>query len=110
MICDLAETYHVLNWRALPVPLVATLVFGLSQNSRVKMAIAKEEFTLEQLLLMKMTDQLSLLLWAQTKDGQKGRNKPALLLSKKEQSKIESFPSIENYEKARKEFITSHSF
>lgn len=39
VICDLAETYHIYNYRALPVPLLAVLVFGLPQGSRYQMAL-----------------------------------------------------------------------
>ena len=29
LVCDFAETYHILDLRALPVPLAATLAWGL---------------------------------------------------------------------------------
>lgn len=37
LICDLAETYGVLNYRALPAEIAATLCAGLRDNSRIKM-------------------------------------------------------------------------
>ena len=36
LICDLAETYHVLDLTALPVPLLATLAAGLRGDSRIR--------------------------------------------------------------------------
>ena len=35
-ICDLAETYRIFDYRALPVGLLATLSFGLREDSRIK--------------------------------------------------------------------------
>ena len=40
LICDMAETYHVYDLRALPVETLATLAAGLRENSRVKMKMA----------------------------------------------------------------------
>lgn len=45
LICDLAETYRVLDYRALPVELLATLAAGLRQDARIwqKIAALREE-------------------------------------------------------------------
>lgn len=40
LICDMAETYHVLDIWALPVTLLATLASGLRENSRIKSKLA----------------------------------------------------------------------
>lgn len=42
VICDMAETYGVFDYKTLPVPLLATLACGLRDNSRIKMRIASE--------------------------------------------------------------------
>lgn len=36
LVCDLAETYHILNYKALPLRLAATLAAGLPLYSRSK--------------------------------------------------------------------------
>lgn len=36
LICDMAETYHILDIHAIPVPLLAILASGLRDNSRIK--------------------------------------------------------------------------
>ena len=36
LICDLAETYGIYDYRSLPVRTVATLASGLRENSRIK--------------------------------------------------------------------------
>lgn len=45
LICDLAETYHIYDYRSLPLRLVATLAAGLRENSRVKTTGAKASTT-----------------------------------------------------------------
>ena len=36
LICDLAETYHIYDYRSLPATRVATFAVGLRNNSRIK--------------------------------------------------------------------------
>lgn len=76
LICDFAETYHILDWRTLPLTTAAALSVGLRENSRVKMKIAGVEAGQDTLLLAAIVDRLSLLWWAKTKDAESGRNKP----------------------------------
>lgn len=35
LICDLAETYQILHYRTIALPLLATLAAGLRENSRI---------------------------------------------------------------------------
>lgn len=76
LICDFAETYYVMDYTALPCGLAATLAAGLRNDSRSKMQLASLRVTPEALLLAVCADRLSTLVWFQTKDGQKGRNRP----------------------------------
>ena len=39
LVCDMAETYHVLNWRALGLPLAATLAAGGVQPTTGKQVV-----------------------------------------------------------------------
>ena len=39
LICDLAETYHIYDYRKLPPILVSTLAVGLRDSSRIKMRL-----------------------------------------------------------------------
>lgn len=82
LVCDIAETYHVLDYRALPARLTATLAAGLRENSRIKMKLAGTLCTSEELLLAMAVDRLSLLFWAKTADGQKNRNRPESVCEK----------------------------
>ena len=81
LICDLAETYHVYDYKALPASLVASLVVGLREDSRIKMKLSGAKAPSEIILLASIIDRLSVLVWMQTKDAQKGRNRPKSLMS-----------------------------
>ena len=45
LICDFAETYHIYDYRALPVSYAATLAYGLRGDSRIRLKLGevKEE-------------------------------------------------------------------
>ena len=81
LICDLAETYHIYDYKTLPAMLVASLVVGLRDDSRIKMKLSGAKAPAEIILLASMVDKLSLLVWTKTKDAEKGRNRPKSLLS-----------------------------
>lgn len=58
LICDLAETYHVLDMWALPVPLLATLASGLRDHSRIKMKMAGLRYIPLEFVLPQIRDHL----------------------------------------------------
>lgn len=80
-MCDLAETYGVLDWSALPVKTLAALAAGLGDNSRTKMKIEGRKVSRVELLLASIADKLSTLIWFQTEDGHNGENRPRSVLS-----------------------------
>lgn len=43
LICDLAETYHVLEYRRLPLMTVAALASGLRAGARIYESLRKQE-------------------------------------------------------------------
>ena len=61
LICDMAETYHVLNYRALPVQTLATLCSGLRENSRVKMQVGGISEVSNEVLLISIADTLKVI-------------------------------------------------
>lgn len=61
LICDLAETYQIYNYRAMPVRLVATLSAGLRDNSRIMMKMRGEKYPRELTTLAMMVDRLTIL-------------------------------------------------
>ena len=104
LICDFAETYHVINWRELPPSLAAVLACGLPDGSRIKRKLAGCKLTLEQTLTALMLDNLRFILWTKTKDALKGRNKPESIykklagLEKKPREELETFDSPEAFD------------
>lgn len=113
LICDFAETYHILNYKELPSDLAATLCVGLRDNSRVKMHIAGVKITLEQTLFARMVDELSFQSWAKTKDGQKNRNRPKsvlkTILEEKNEDQHETFLTPEDFNKAWEKICQSQA-
>jgi len=63
LICDLAETYGIFDYRALPVPLLATLAAGLREESRSKMNLAGSKIRRSEILLAAAVDRLSTIAW-----------------------------------------------
>ena len=111
LICDLAETYQIYDYKQLPLNEVAVFAYGLRDDSRIKQMMSDQIVPLETTLLASIVDRLSLSLWLQTKDGQKGVNRPASIadqLIKRDKSEndgkdylvFESGEDFENYRKA----------
>ena len=109
--CDLAEAYGVIDWRGLSVEKLAVLACGLRDNSRIKIKMSGLSVSIETLLMACMVDKLNFLIWMQTKDGTKGRNRPKsfaeTLAGKDNKDKDENvlaFDSAEDFEAALKRF------
>lgn len=110
LICDLAETYHIYDHKQLPLTRVAVFAIGLKDDSRIKMKMSGRLVPMDTLLLAGISDKLSVLLWRQTKDGQKGRNVPTMILDtlmigKSKESDVIVFSSGEDYESKRNEIL-----
>lgn len=76
LICDLAETYGVFNWRGLPLKLAATLACGLRPDSRIRQKQSGLKVPFGDFLIAQAVDQLSAIRWMLSSDGQKGQNRP----------------------------------
>ncbi|WP_333559520.1 MULTISPECIES: DUF5361 domain-containing protein [Ligilactobacillus] len=109
LICDLAETYGIYNYRQLPADRVAVFCYGLRDDSRIKMAMADMRYTLDTLLSAGILDRLSILIWQKTEDAQQNRNKPVsltdILTGNAEESVGLSFASGEEFEKERNRIL-----
>lgn len=111
LICDLAETYHILNYKALPLDLLATLSCGLRSDSRIMMKLSGAKVTDEVALMAGSLDRLSLLVWANSKDSRTGRNKPASILAQlmddhtPKDTDILGMDSAEEFEAARRRIL-----
>ena len=106
LMCDFAEYYGIYDWKCYPLSYVGTLASGLSENSRSKMKMANRKVTTDQMLLAGIVDRLSLLIWQNTEDGHKNRNKPVsildnLLEDKENSNDFEVYASPEEFMKPR---------
>lgn len=110
LICDLAETYHIYNYRELPIETVATLAVGLRDTSRIKAKMSGLKTTLDVMLQSMTVDYLAMLFWFQSEDGAKGKNRPqsitaAILGADKKENDIRGFDSGDAFEEARKKLL-----
>lgn len=109
LICDLAETYGILDYKVLPVETLAALSVGLRENSRIKMKLSGAKVQPDFLLLAAAVDRLSLLVWSKTKDAEKGRKRPKSLVEvlngKKKESDVMAFNTAEEWERAKAKII-----
>lgn len=70
------------------------------------MALSGAKISMETALLARIADDIAFLAWAQTKDGQKNRNRPKSILQalmgeepEKKKYKCEGFQTVEAFEK-----------
>lgn len=110
LTADLAQYYHIFDFSQHPPGLVATLTEQLPDDSRVKRKLAGLGCSRLEFLTALAVDRLSLLVWAQTKDGQKGRNRPrsiaqALMGADDPDQKTEIFDSPADFEETRAALI-----
>lgn len=109
MICDLAETYGIFEYRNVPVRLLKVLVWGLRGNSRTKLKLAESDVPTDTILLAAIADSLSFIAWSKTKDGMKNKNRPKAitpyLIGKPAEETAEVFESGDAFERARAKLI-----
>lgn len=107
--CDLAETYHIYEMKELPLSKVALFAVGLRGNSRIKLKMQNLQYPIETILQANIVDRLSLLVWAKTENGRKGRNRPISIAQKLlglgETKKVVAFTSANDFEKAKQAIL-----
>ena len=101
LLCDFAERYHVLDWRALPVFTAAALAAGLEADSRIVKKLSGSPADLQTLLLAMIADWVHVLAWQRTEDARKGQNKPKsilkAILGKDRAEDAEGFDSVDDF-------------
>lgn len=110
LFCDLVETYHIFNYRELPATQLAALVFGLRDNSRIKMKIAGARIDMNTMLLAGIYDSLAFIAWSKTENAQKNINRPksmlsALTESNSTESDLESFTNGDDFRAAYQRIV-----
>ena len=69
LICDMAETYHIYDYKALPATLLVTLFCGLGPNSRLGRKADGVKVPLDLMLHAAIFDKLALLVHVHEKKG-----------------------------------------
>lgn len=97
LLCDLAETYHIYDYRSLPLHMVGIFACGLREDSRTMMKVMGVKVNTIQTLLALIADNTRLIAWLQSSDGEKGINRPKPLLAMMSEEKY-SENNIETFE------------
>lgn len=109
LICDFAETYHILDYEALPIELAATLACGLKEDARIlRRMYDTRDF--DRLLRIGIYDCLKWIKWSKTKAAAEGGEPPESLYDRiynEKEKEIRSFASAEDFDKAWKEMVTN---
>lgn len=106
LICDLAETYQIYDYRSLPVQLVATLSAGLRDESRIKLRAAGVPASQNTILLAMIADRVEAFRYGFSEDASKGINQPVSLVASllgekpegRNKSGVMSFATPEEFE------------
>ena len=105
LICDLAETYGILDMEALPLDKLAVLSCGLRDNSRIKMAMSGMDVSMDRLLLAGCFDMLSWIKLSKTQAAHDGGEPPKsmfrLFCGEVDSSGIVGFASADDFAAAR---------
>lgn len=97
LLCDLAETYHIYDYRSLQLHMVGIFACGLREDSRIMMKVMGVKVNTIQTLLALIADNTRLIAWLQSSDGEKGINRPKPLLAMMSEEKY-SENNIETFE------------
>lgn len=106
LICDFAETYHIYDYRSLPLHTVGIFACGLRPDSRIGMRISNSKLTTDQTILALIADNTRVLTWLNSADGAKGVNRPKSLVEallgemKPKESGIETFETGQDFDDA----------
>lgn len=104
LLCDMAEIYGIFDLQALPCRTVATLASGLPDDCRIRRSMSGTRVSFRDLMLAAAVDRLALLVWMQTKDAQKGRNRPDSIVAKltaDPSEEVVGFATADSFEAAR---------
>lgn len=109
LICDFAETYGILDYRALPPSLAATLCSGLREDSRVMMLLSGRKISTMTHLVAMINDWVAHIAWMFSSDGQHGTNHPEQVLralqGEKREKEIKAYRSGNEFQAARERIL-----
>lgn len=106
LVCDLAETYHIMDYKALPARQAALFACGLGPDSRIMRRMGGVPATMTELLLARICDGINVLCWQNTPNGRDGVDPPAsifqaIMAAGEEKAPGPGFDSPEDFEEWR---------
>lgn len=110
LICDLAETYHIYDYRSLPARLVATFSVGLRKEARIWEKISGNRLTCTETLLARIYDRMTEYIWAVFGSKEDPPQIYPVLsgmedLKEEENSEFKSFETSEGFDSIRARII-----
>ena len=103
LVCDFADQYGVMDYRALSAKNAATLAAGLGVKSRVKQEIAGNSLPLDITLQAMLLDSFNHLIWMLAANSDETNHPPSvynMLTGKRPQSDIAGFRSGNDFMEA----------
>lgn len=107
LICDLAETYQIYDYRSLPLRTVATLAAGLRDDSRIKLKASGVSVGQNTMLLASIADRVEAFRYgfmAESKSGKQPFSLVRFLLGEEQaesnKGAAQTFDSAEDLTKA----------
>lgn len=106
LLCDVAETYNIYDFRAVPVATLATLCVGLRDDSRIKMRMNGMNYISHGLLLASIADALNLIRYGLAGKTEKPSLYTDIMVAKKyRQDEYARFSDGEAFERAKQKII-----
>lgn len=107
LCCDFLETYGLLDFKSLPARRAAIYACGLRDNSRIYQKLSGASVGLDSALLAVIADALKILIWQQTEDGRKNRNRPRSILDslQPKENNSRGFDTAEDFDAWRASMI-----
>lgn len=112
LICDFAEYYRIYDLRSYEIGYIATLACGLPPQSRTMMALNNQKYGIDTILTASIVDTLTSIQWMFSKAAKDNpHNHPERVLDyllgkvDKEENRVASYSSGEEFERARKAIL-----
>lgn len=102
LICDLAETYRIFDYRSLPMRLVATLSVGLREDSRIMMKLSKRTAPFNTILLAEIADRLGVLINGKQPSA---RLTEQFFIKENKSSDVKRFGTVDEFNEARDKIL-----
>lgn len=105
VICDLAETYHILDYKSVPAQTLAILCAGLRDDSRIKLHMAGFNHVPDVFTNTHISDELTLIRYFLTGSQKDPPLYQDIMRGKRKQNNTVGYSSPEEFLEARKRLL-----